>query len=84
MYRRRLDNQQKTAQRDFTSVVCWGALPLDQDKLNTQFEILPTFMPPTDPVGFANSMVGASGGVGIPPKADAMLGMDVSLTRLLN
>ena len=31
-------------------VICWGALPLDPDHLNTQPEQLSTYLAPTDPV----------------------------------
>lgn len=52
-------------------------------------------MPPTDPAslcrsknnsayfGIGNGGGGGDGGVGIPPRADAMLAVDVSLTRPL-
>lgn len=83
------------AKRDSTPVICWGVLPLDSDMLNTQSQMLPTFRPPTDPVGFVRGQqktsgmgteggVGMDGGVDTHPRANAMVGIDVSLTRLLN
>lgn len=73
--------------------ICWGALPLDPDHLNTQPEQLSTYLAPTDPTRLSSRNVasGCYGGVsGIstkggswPLRTDATLAADVFLTRML-
>ncbi|CAN0006552.1 unnamed protein product, partial [Ectocarpus sp. 6 AP-2014] len=65
--------------------ICWGALPLDPDHLNTQPEKLSTYLAPVDPARLMAVAFGSGGrGGGFwPLRADAALTADVSLTRLL-
>ncbi|CAM9893951.1 unnamed protein product [Ectocarpus fasciculatus] len=68
--------------------ICWGALPLDPDHLNTQPEKLSTYLAPVDPARLMAVAFGGGGGGGgrgglWPLRADAALTADVSLARLL-
>lgn len=73
------------------NVLCWGALPLDHDLLDTKPERMSTFLPPTDPAKLSKTRR-SSGCLGLatggskrdsdaPPAADASLSGDVILTR---
>eukprot|EP00903_Cladosiphon_okamuranus_P008594 g8243.t1 len=75
--------------------ICWGALPLDPDHLNTQPEQLSTYLAPTDPVRLirardldssSTGCYGAGAGKGgsassLPLRTDAALAAEVCLTR---
>lgn len=86
--------KQVMQKREVCPVVCWGALRLDADTLDTKSEVLPTFMPPTNPAGFHKAQnqaptserteAGEDGRSGISSKTEAIIGVDVSLTRQLN
>ncbi|CAM9491761.1 unnamed protein product [Scytosiphon promiscuus] len=73
--------------------ICWGALPLDPDHLNTQPEQLSTYLAPTDPTRLSTRAIGSgcygvAGGINVkggslPLRTDATLAADVFLTRML-